>query len=114
MITLCSWIGLRKYRPTSSVRQQDRGATKYRCGLRYYKRRLNFKSDIDIRGYRADEAIEAAQDLIDDALMLGISRVRILHGKGNGILSQVIRDYLRNAPGLNPMPMSILSLVALE
>ena len=78
-----------------AVEQPSTGA-----GFDTYKRRLNFKSDIDIRGYRADEAIEAVQDLIDDALMLSISRVRILHGKGNGILRQVIRDYLRNAPGV--------------
>ncbi|MGE0078934.1 MAG: endonuclease MutS2 [Bacteroidales bacterium] len=78
-----------------TVEQPTTGA-----GFDTYKRRLNFKSDIDIRGYRADEAIESVQDLIDDALMLSISRVRILHGKGNGILRQVIRDYLRNAPGV--------------
>jgi DNA mismatch repair protein MutS2 len=78
-----------------TVEQPSTGA-----GFDTYKRRLNFKSDIDIRGYRADEAIESVQDLIDDALMLSISRVRILHGKGNGILRQVIRDYLRNAPGV--------------
>lgn len=70
------------------------------AGFDTFKRRLNFKSDIDIRGYRADEAIEEVQDLIDDALMLSISRVRILHGKGNGILRQVIRDYLKSAPGV--------------
>ena len=78
-----------------TVEQPSTGA-----GFDTYKRRLNFKSDIDIRGYRADEAIEAVQDLIDDALMLSISRVRVLHGKGNGILRQVIRDYLRTAPGV--------------
>ncbi|MDI3526134.1 MAG: mismatch repair protein MutS2 [Tenuifilum sp.] len=65
-----------------------------------YKRRLNFKSDIDIRGYRAEEAIEAVQDLIDDALMLGFSKVRILHGKGDGILRQVVRDLLKSTPGI--------------
>ncbi|MEW5844646.1 MAG: Smr/MutS family protein [Bacteroidota bacterium] len=69
-------------------------------GFDVYKRRLNFKSDIDIRGYRAEEAIEAVQDLIDDALMLGFSRVRILHGKGNGILKQVIREFLKTTPGV--------------
>lgn len=77
------------------VNQPQTGA-----GFDSYKRRLNFKTDIDIRGYRADEAAETVQDLIDDALMLSISRVRILHGKGNGILRQVIRDLLKNTPGV--------------
>jgi DNA mismatch repair protein MutS2 len=63
-----------------------------------HKRRLNFKSDIDIRGYRADEAIRATQDLVDEALMLGIGQIRILHGKGNGILRQLIREYLATQP----------------
>ncbi len=69
-------------------------------GFDVYKRRLNFKSDIDVRGYRAEEAIEAVQDLVDDALMLGFGRIRILHGKGNGILKQVIRDFLKTTPGV--------------
>lgn len=69
-------------------------------GFDTYQRRLNFCSDIDIRGYRADEAISAVQNLVDEALMFGIDRVRVLHGKGNGILRQVVRDYLRNAPGV--------------
>lgn len=69
-------------------------------GFDTYQRRLNFRSDIDIRGYRADEAIAAVQNLVDEALMFGIDRVRVLHGKGNGILRQVVRDYLRTAPGV--------------
>lgn len=69
-------------------------------GFDTLQRKLNFKSDIDIRGYRADEAIAAIQELVDEALMFSISHVRILHGKGNGILRQVVRDYLRNAPGV--------------
>ncbi len=89
-------ISTNEFRKANKTLEQPSTGT----GFDTYKRRLNFKSDIDIRGYRADEAIEAAQDLIDDALMLSISRVRILHGKGNGILRQVIRDYLRNAPGV--------------
>ena len=69
-------------------------------GFDTYRRRLNFRSDIDIRGYRADEAMAAVQNLLDEALMFGIDRVRVLHGKGNGILRQVVRDYLRTAPGV--------------
>ena len=65
-----------------------------------HKKRLNFKSDIDLRGFRADEAISATQDLVDEALMLGIGQVRILHGKGNGILRQLIREYLATHPGV--------------
>ncbi len=67
-------------------------------GFDLQKKRLNFKSDIDIRGYRTDEALEEVQDLIDEAAMIGIRRVRILHGKGNGILRQEIRNFLKTMP----------------
>ena len=58
-------------------------------------RRLNFKDNIDVRGMRAAEALEAVENLIDDALMVGVSEVRILHGKGTGALKEEIRRYLR-------------------
>ena len=63
-------------------------------------RKLNFKSEIDVRGMRADDALQAVAYFIDDALMVGISRVRILHGKGNGILFQLIRQYLGTVSGI--------------
>ena len=85
---------------SGEYREISKQKTPVSKGFDVYKRRLNFKSDIDIRGYRAEEAVEAVQDLIDDALMLGFSRVRILHGKGNGILKQVIRDFLKTTPGV--------------
>ncbi len=58
------------------------------------QRKLNFKPEIDIRGVRGDEAIRQVQDLIDNALMVQHSNLRILHGKGNGILRQLVRQYL--------------------
>ena len=58
-------------------------------------RRLNFKDNVDVRGMRAGEALEVVEDLVDDALMVGVSEVRILHGKGTGALKEEIRRYLR-------------------
>ena len=59
------------------------------------ERKLNFRDTIDVRGMRASEALEAVEDLIDDALMVGVSGVTILHGKGTGALKEEIRRYLR-------------------
>jgi len=59
------------------------------------QRKLNFKDHIDVRGMRASEALEAVEDLIDDALMVGVGGVTILHGKGTGALKEEIRRYLR-------------------
>ena len=61
-------------------------------------RKLAFKDNIDIRGMRAMEALEAVQDFIDDAIMVGIGSVTILHGKGTGALKDEVRKYLRYIP----------------
>jgi DNA mismatch repair protein MutS2 len=58
------------------------------------QRRLSFKPEIDIRGVRGEEAINRVRDLIDDALMVQHRNLRILHGKGNGILRELVRQYL--------------------
>ena len=63
-------------------------------------RKLNFKQDIDVRGMRGDEAINAITYFIDDAILVGVSRVRILHGTGTGILRQLIRQYLDTIPNV--------------
>ena len=65
-----------------------------------YEKKLNFKQDIDVRGMRGDEAINAITYFIDDAILLGMARVRILHGTGNGILRTLIRQYLHTIPGI--------------
>src|SRR3712207_8548658 len=49
----------------------------------------NFRQDLDVRGMRGDEALNAVQYFIDDAILVGMQQVRILHGKGNGILRQL-------------------------
>ena len=65
-----------------------------------YEKKLQFKQDIDVRGMRGDEAINAVTYFIDDAILLGMSRVRILHGTGTGILRTLIRQYLNTIPGV--------------
>lgn len=63
-----------------------------------HEKRLHFKQDIDVRGMRGDEAIQTITYFIDDAIQLGIPRVRILHGTGTGILRTLIRKYLDTVP----------------
>lgn len=63
-------------------------------------KQLNFKQDIDVRGMRADEAIQAVSYFIDDATQFNIKQVRILHGTGYGILRQRIREYLNTVPNI--------------
>ena len=61
-------------------------------------RKLNFRDSVDVRGMRAAEALAVVQDLVDDALMVGVGGVTILHGKGTGALKEEIRRYLRTLP----------------
>jgi len=65
-----------------------------------HEKRLNFKQEIDVRGMRGDEALQAVTYFVDDAIQIGAGKVRILHGTGTGILRQLIRDYLRSVPGI--------------
>ncbi len=63
------------------------------------ERKSNFKPDIDVRGMRGDEALRTVMAFVDDAQLLGVARIRILHGTGTGALREVIRQYLRTVPG---------------
>ena len=65
-----------------------------------HEKKLNFKQEIDVRGMRGDEALQTVTYFIDDAIQVGASRVRILHGTGTGILRQLIRDYLHSVPSV--------------
>ncbi|MBP3712456.1 MAG: Smr/MutS family protein [Bacteroidaceae bacterium] len=64
------------------------------------QKHLDFKQEIDVRGMRADEALQAVTYFIDDAFLVNASRVRILHGTGTGALRQAIRQYLHTIPGI--------------
>ncbi|MCR5077085.1 MAG: Smr/MutS family protein [Prevotella sp.] len=65
------------------------------------KHRNQFRQELDVRGMRADEALNQVQYFIDDAILVGAGQVRILHGKGNGILRQLIRQYLGSVPNVS-------------
>ena len=65
-----------------------------------HEKKIHFKQEIDIRGMRGDEALQAVTYFIDDAIQVGASKVRILHGTGTGALRQLVREYLRTVPGV--------------
>lgn len=64
------------------------------------QKQLAFKQEIDVRGMRADEAIQAVTYFLDDAIQFNASRLRILHGTGTGALRQAIRQYLSTVVGV--------------
>ena len=63
-------------------------------------RKLNFSPELDIRGQRLSDALDIVTHYVDDAIMLGIGQVRIIHGKGTGVLHEEIQKYLRTIPGI--------------
>jgi len=72
-------------RSNQTIRENDPGLV---------QRNINFKPEIDIRGVRGEEALNLVRELIDNALIVQHRHLRILHGKGNGILRQLVRQYL--------------------
>ena len=63
-------------------------------------RKLNFNMELDVRGERLDDALEKVMKYVDDAIMLNVSSVRIIHGKGTGVLREEIQKFLRATPGI--------------
>lgn len=84
----------------SDYKREIRQLSSVSAGLaeRIREKKLNFKADIDIRGMRTDEAIEKVMVHMDEAVMCNVNRVRILHGKGAGILRVMVREFLGTLP----------------
>jgi DNA mismatch repair protein MutS2 len=93
MITSVKRANLEKV-PDGEISSRQRSGRAARFDWSISQRKLNFKSEIDIRGKRGDEALDIVRSFIDDATVVGVSELRILHGKGNGILKSLVREYL--------------------
>ena len=92
-------ISLKKLSPTQKKPETAaKKSAKNSLAHELNEKMARFELTIDLRGKRADEALEQLQRYIDDALLLRIKEVSILHGKGYGILREVIRDYLKTVP----------------
>ncbi|MBN2347383.1 MAG: Smr/MutS family protein [Bacteroidales bacterium] len=94
MVTTVKTSKVERLGDTESKRLTKQAKSRPESVYSISERKMSFKPAIDIRGKRADEAIELIRTFIDEAIMVNSGEVRILHGKGNGILRQVIRDYL--------------------
>jgi len=100
---LKSAVKLTQLEPVSNNRLKKEQRSEHAPGTvteNVRQRKLHFKSEIDVRGMRGDEALQAVLYFIDDALMVGVSSVRILHGTGTGALRQLIRQYLGTVHGI--------------
>ena len=84
----------------SAVKEVARPVTSVRVDSSLTERKLNFSTELDVRGERLNDAIEKVTHYIDDAIMLNVSSVRIIHGKGTGVLRDELQKLIRTMPGV--------------
>ena len=84
----------------SAIKETARPVSAIKIDSAISERKLNFKTEIDLRGARLNDAMEQVTRYIDDAVMLGISSVRIIHGKGTGVLRDELQKLIRTMPGV--------------
>ena len=85
----------------SAIKETSRPASSIKMDTSISERKLNFKTEIDLRGERLNDALEKVMHYVDDAIMVGIPSVRIIHGKGTGVLRDEIQKYLRTVHGVS-------------
>ena len=84
----------------SAVKETSRPVSAVKVDSSINERKLNFSTELDVRGERLTDAIEKVTRYVDDAIMLSISSVRIIHGKGTGVLREELQKLLRTMPGV--------------
>ena len=84
----------------SAVKETTRPVSTVKIDSSINERKLNFSTEIDIRGARLNDAVETVTRYVDDAIMLGVSTVRIIHGKGTGVLRDELQKLIRTIPGV--------------
>ena len=84
----------------SAVKEVSRPATSIKIDTSINERKLNFSTELDVRGERLNDAVEKVTRYVDDAVMLGVSSVRIIHGKGTGVLRDELQKLIRTIPGV--------------
>ena len=84
----------------NAVRETSRPVSAIKVDSSISERKLNFSTEIDVRGERLNDAVEKVTRYVDDAVMLGVSSVRIIHGKGTGVLRDELQKLIRTIPGV--------------
>ena len=84
----------------NAVKEIARPVSTIRVDTSINERKLNFSTELDVRGERLNDAVEKVVRYVDDAIMVGVSSVRIIHGKGTGVLRDEIQKLLKTMPGV--------------
>ena len=83
---------------STQQQQHQRKVKKY--GIDLSSKMASFNHELSIRGMRADEAIGKVEVFIDEALLLGVDEVKIIHGKGHGVLREIVRNCTKDHPNI--------------
>ena len=84
----------------TAVKETSRPVSAVKVDSSLSERKLNFSTELDVRGERLNDAVEKVTRYVDDAIMLNVSSVRIIHGKGTGVLRDELQKLLRTMPGV--------------
>ncbi len=84
----------------NAVKETSRPVSSIKFDSSISERKLNFSTELDVRGERLNDAVEKVTRYIDDAVMLNMSSVRIIHGKGTGVLRDELQKLIRTIPGV--------------
>ncbi len=84
----------------TAAKSASRDVSRVKFDTSISERKLNFSTELDVRGERVNDAIEKVMKFVDDAIMLNVGSVRIIHGKGTGALREEIQKFLRTTPGV--------------
>jgi DNA mismatch repair protein MutS2 len=84
----------------SAVKETARPVSSIKVDSSISERKLNFSTELDVRGERLNDAVEKVTRYVDDAVMLGVTSVRIIHGKGTGVLRDELQKLIRTIPGV--------------
>ena len=84
----------------NAVKETSRPVSSIKVDAAISERKLNFSTEIDVRGERLNDAVEKVTRYVDDAVMLGVGSVRIIHGKGTGVLRDELQKLIRTIPGV--------------
>lgn len=92
---LKSTVGIARLEKLSGQKVVESQGKSQSVGIRLHEKQAHFNSTLDLRGKRVDVAVPLLEQFLDDAILLSHGEVKILHGKGEGVLRQVVRDHLK-------------------
>ena len=99
--SLKSFVAIDKLEKVATNKKQQQHQRKVKkLGIDVSSKMANFSHELSLRGMRADEALGKVESFIDEALLLGVDEVKIIHGKGYGVLREIVRNYTKDHPGI--------------